>query len=62
MLKNICQIIKKMGSIDSNCGGHIHVGAHILNNNASSLLNFVKLWSAYENIFYRFLYGEYLKH
>ena len=59
-LETICNIAKKYGNIGPNCGGHIHIGKQILNNNPESWLNLFKLWSVYENIIYRFSYGEYL--
>lgn len=57
-LKKICLEIE--GSINEKCGGHVHVGTQVLGNNSLSWLNFIKLWSIYENIIYRFLCGEFL--
>ena len=59
-LDTVCKIIRKYGSIDRKAGGHIHVGAHILDNNPKTWLNFIRLWSVYENIIFRFTYGNYL--
>lgn len=59
-LSKICHIVSKFSKIDIHSGGHIHIGAHILNNNVNSWLNFIKLWSVYENIIFRFLYGSFL--
>ena len=59
-LRHLCVLINKIASIDNSSSGHVHIGTQILGNNISSWLNFIKLWSTYENIIYRFSYGEYL--
>lgn len=59
-LSNVCEVIKKGASIGDNCGGHIHVGAHIFEGIPDYLIKFIKLWSVYENVIFRFSYGEYL--
>jgi len=59
-LKKVCSIVKENAKIGEHSGGHIHVGAQILENDYKSLLNFAKLWSVYENILFRFFYGEFL--
>ena len=59
-LKEITSVIKNYASIDNNAGGHIHIGKKILNDDIDSWKNFLKLWIAYENIIFRFGYGEYL--
>lgn len=59
-LKLICSIIDNNGIKTEDCGGHIHIGTQILKDNIETWLNFIKLWSTYENIIYRFGYGEYL--
>ena len=59
-LKNVCQIGKENGKVSQNSGAHVHVGAHIFNAQKDSFLNFIKLWSIYENIIFRFSYGEFL--
>lgn len=56
----VLEIMNRNGCIHENCGGHIHIGAQFLGNNPNSWLNFMKLWTAYENIIFRFSYGEYL--
>lgn len=59
-LKSICSIVSEFANIDKNCGGHIHIGTQVLGNKKESWLNFIKLWSVYENIIYRFVYGDFL--
>jgi len=59
-IKQVCDLMKNNGKISTYCGGHIHVGAHIFDASIDAFLNFVKLWSVYENIIFRFCYGEYL--
>jgi len=59
-IKQVCDLMKNNGKISTYCGGHIHVGAHIFDASIDAFLNFVKLWSVYENILFRFFYGEFL--
>ncbi|MGN1379674.1 MAG: amidoligase family protein [Bacilli bacterium] len=59
-LKQVCNIISENAKIGKNCGGHIHIGSSVLQDNPYNWLNFIRLWSAYENIIYRFCYGEYI--
>lgn len=59
-LKKVCNIVSNNAYILENSGAHIHIGMNILGNNPKYWSNFVKLWMAYENIIFRFLYGEYL--
>ena len=61
-LKKVCNFASLYGEIDINCGAHVHVGAHILGNNCLYWYRFFKLWSVYENVIYRFSYGEYLNY
>lgn len=59
-LKDICNIIKNNGGkITDRASSHVHMGDQILDDNITYWLNFLKLYSAYENILYRFSYGEY---
>lgn len=60
-LKKVCSLTEHYASIGKNSGGHVHVGTQVLGAKIDSWLNFIKLWSVYENIIYRFSYGEYLK-
>jgi len=59
-LNKICKLAQSHGKIFKNSGGHVHVGAQVLGKQPKSWLNFLKLWSVYENIIFRFCYGEYL--
>ena len=59
-LDEVCSIVNPLAKIDVNSGGHIHIGTHILGIEKNSWINFLKLWSVYENIIFRFSYGEYL--
>lgn len=59
-LKTVCDIVFRNASVLDNTGGHIHVGMHILGNNPKYWSNFAKLWMTYENVIFRFLYGEYI--
>lgn len=59
-LSQICDIIDRNSFAMDNTGGHVHIGMHILGNNPKYWSNFVKLWMTYENVIFRFLYGEYI--
>lgn len=59
-LKEICDYVCKLGIINKRCGGHIHVGSHVLAKDVKSWFNFILLWSCYENIIFRFSSGDYL--
>ena len=61
-LRNVCDIVKEHAVIGKNSGGHIHIGTQVLGSNKEHWLNFIKLWSIYENIIFRFLYGDSLTH
>ena len=56
----ICEIIKNCSKTGIHAASHIHVGAHKLNNDCETINKFVLLWCAYENVIYRFAYGEFL--
>ena len=43
-----------------NTSAHVHIGMQILGNNPKYWRNFAKLWMTYENIIFRFMYGEYV--
>ncbi len=59
-LSNVCDIVSRNASILDNSSGHIHIGMQILGKNSRYWANFIKLWMTYENVIFRFLYGEYL--
>lgn len=59
-LKLVLENISSNASINKACGAHIHIGKNILNDDINSWKNFLLLWSTYENIIFRFGYGEYL--
>jgi hypothetical protein len=59
-LKKVCYIINENATIGTNSGGHIHIGTQVIGGKEDSWLNFIKLWSVYENIIYRFVYGDFL--
>ncbi len=58
-LNEICILMNKYAKVGPNCSGHIHVGAHIFDNNATGFKNFLKIWSIYECIIFRFTNGEF---
>lgn len=58
-LKDICNFLKE-NNADTfhNAAGHIHIGAPILGENIDNWKNFLKTYILYENILFRFLYGD----
>ena len=61
-LIGICHIVNNHGIINNNCGAHVHIGTQVLGDDVKDWLRFMKLWAVYENIIYRFSYGEYLSY
>ena len=59
-LMTVCSILGKYASSTESTGAHVHLGIQILGNNPKYWRNFALLWSTYENIIFRFLYGEYV--
>ena len=59
-LDSVCQIISPLGTIGTKSGGHIHIGTQTIGDQKRAWLNFIKLWSVYENIIFRFTYGDFL--
>ena len=53
-----CFLDSKRADTYHNAGGHIHIGANILNDDINSWILFIKLYTLYENILFRFLYGD----
>ena len=58
-LRDACKIISNNASIVTGASAHIHICMNILGNNPKYWRNFSKLWMTYENVIFRFLYGEY---
>ena len=56
----IISLINYNAIINNSAASHIHIGKKIINNDIESWNNFINLWTTYENIIYRFGYGEYL--
>ena len=59
-IDKICNILTKHSAILNKAGSHVHIGAQIFEDSKDNILNFVLLWTTYENVICRFLYGEYL--
>ena len=59
-LSTILEKLSKCSGIYKNSGGHIHIGAQVIGTNEKYYSNLLKLWAAYENIIFRFGYGEFL--
>lgn len=59
-LNKVCSIVEPLASIGTRSGGHIHIGAQTLKNDKTSWLNFIKMWATYENVIFRFSYGDFL--
>lgn len=59
-LNNLISFLKPLVSVGDKSGGHIHVGTQALGDNREDWLYFLKLWSIYENIIYRFTNGDFL--
>ncbi len=59
-LEKVCEIVSDNAQIGRKSGGHIHIGTQVIGSKSTSWLNFIKFWSVYENIIYRFVYGDYL--
>ena len=58
-IRNVCHMIKQLGGeVTKNCGGHIHIGANILDDNIKFYLRLIKLWTVYENEIIKFASGE----
>ena len=58
-LKMVCDFLNKH-KVDTskNAGGHIHIGANILEDNKTYWKNFLKIYSVYESVIFRFAYGD----
>lgn len=56
----MCDLLLQHSKIGANCGSHVHIGKQALGTDVESLINFLKLWSLFEPIIFRFAYGEFL--
>lgn len=55
----ICQVLReKKAETVSKAGGHIHFGTSVFEKKCDNLKNFIKLIILYENLLYRFAYGD----
>lgn len=61
-LSRVCYILNKYSKIGKNSGGHVHIDSGILGKEGNNWLNFIRLWASYENVIFRFCYGEHLTH
>lgn len=59
-LSAVLSFMSKNGTVNERCFSNIHIGSHILGENPIYWYRFFKLWSIYENVIYRFCYGDYL--
>ena len=58
-LKKVCEYLSKKGADTShNAGGHVHIGANVLGYDVESWRVFLKLYTVYENVIFRFVYGD----
>ena len=58
-LKKVCEYLSKKGADTShNAGGHIHIGANVLGYDVEAWRVFLKLYTVYENVIFRFVYGD----
>ena len=58
-LKLVSDILSKYSKEGDKSSFQVHVCANVFQEDKNYLLNLLKIWMAYENIIYRFLYGEY---
>lgn len=58
-LKQICEFLKEIkATTHKECAGHIHFGANIFGNDYDSWRRFLKIYTIYENVLFRFGYGQ----
>ena len=58
-LRSICEFLSFNGADTlHNAGGHVHVGAHILGEDVEAWKDFLRLYTAYESVLFRFAYGD----
>ena len=58
----LCDVLRNYAEIGKNAGGHIHVGAHVLGSDVNAWRNFIKLYTCYEGVLFRFFYGDKIKY
>lgn len=59
-LSCVCDIVSNNAYVMDNTSAHVHIGTQILGKNPKYWRNFSILWATYENVIFRFLYGEYV--
>ncbi len=59
-LRYMCDLIAQNSKPGLLAAGHIHIGVQALGNDYDSWLTFIKLWSTYENVLFRYSYNAYL--
>lgn len=59
-IESVCNYASGYLEVGEHCAGHINIGCQILSNDAIYWYRLLKMWSIYENVIYRFSYGEYL--
>jgi len=59
-LNDVCTLISENSKFGVSAGGHIHIGAQALGSKYESWVSFIKLWSVYENVLFRYAYNDYL--
>lgn len=58
-LQMICNnLTRRKADTLHNAGGHIHIGAYVLGDDVEAWQHFLKLYIAYENVLFRFAYGD----
>lgn len=58
-LKRICDFLAENNAITNlNAGGHIHIGSSIFGKEIDLWKNFIKLYTSYEHILFRYAYGN----
>ena len=61
-LDKICKTLLMLkATAEEKAAGHIHFGSQIIGNDYKHWVNLIKLWTFYENIIYRFSFGEQTK-
>lgn len=61
-IEKVCNFSERKLEVGKKSAGHVNIGSHILGNDTLYWYRFIKLWGIYENIIYRFGYGEYLSY